>query len=141
MKFGIWLGVGVLSLAMGSLRPTYGCWETAGRKPVMLPNCVGERATIILNRAVRDSDPTRPLRIELIDDGRQTNFALHGTRLCEGSATSLDGFHYTGTWSFTRVGDTMINVRFSLQLSHESSWDIRPAAASSIERDMLKDGP
>ena len=141
MKSGIWLRLAILSLTMGSLSPAYGCRETAGRKPVTLPNCVGERATIILNRALRDSDPIHPLRIELINAGRQTNFALHGTRSCEGAAISPAGFRYTGTWSYTRIGDTMIQVRFSLRLSRESARDTRSAAASSVERDMLDHGP
>ncbi len=141
MKFAIWLGIGVLTLTMGSLRPADACWETAGQKPVTLPNCVGERATIVLDRALRDSDPARPLRIELIDGGRQTNFVLDGTRSCEGSVTSRSGIQFTGKWSYTRIGDTMIKVRFSLQPSHESSQDMKPAASPNVQQEMLKDNP
>jgi hypothetical protein len=141
MKFATCLAVGVLSLTMGMLRSAYACWETAARKPVTLPNCVGERAAIVLNRALRDSDPAHPLRIELIDGGHQTNFALHGTRSCEGAVTSTAGIQYTGTWSYTRIDDTMIRVIFSLQPSHKFFQDMRPAAELSVQQEMLKVDP
>jgi hypothetical protein len=118
MKFAILLSINLLVLATGSLRPVYGYWETTARAPVTLPHCVGERATIILNRALRASEQVHPRRIEEIDDGRQTDFTLRDTRSCAGSMTAQSGLRYTGTWSYTRIDDTMIGVKFSLRPSN-----------------------
>ncbi len=115
MKFAILLSIDILILAIGGLRPVYGYLEVMPRKPITLPNCIGERATIILNRALRASEQAHPRGIEVIYEGRQTDFVLSGTRSCAGSMTSQSGLRYTGTWSFTRIGDTMIGVKFSLQ--------------------------
>jgi hypothetical protein len=111
---GLCLSV-LLGVGVASFRPAYGCLEMHGQEPVKLPMCVGNRATGILNRAIRSVERTDPLRIEMINNGRQTNFAIHGTRACAGSMTSPGGTHYTGTWSYTRINDYDIQVNFSLQ--------------------------
>lgn len=115
MKFPLGLGIGVLGLAISLIQPAEGCLEVQGQAPVALPQCVGQKAIVALNRALRSNEPAAPLQIEMIDDGQQTNFALNGTRLCAGSMTSLGGSRYTGTWSYTRVGHSTIRVRFSLK--------------------------
>ncbi len=120
MRNRMWLCAGVLlGIGTGTLRPAYGCLEVEaqGRAAVKLPQCDGVRATQVLNRALGRVEHTDPIRLEVIDDGHQTNFVLNGTRTCAGSVTSLDGLRYRGTWSYTRVDHDDVEVKFSLQPS------------------------
>jgi hypothetical protein len=70
---------------------------------------------VFLNRAIFSTKKVAPIQIESINDARQTNFAIHGTRECSGSITSVEGLLYTGVWSFTRIDDISIGVEFSIQ--------------------------
>ena len=117
MRSLVWLGIGILGCSMAGAWPASGCLKENAGDPVPLPQCIGERPTIILNRALRDAKLGPPLRIEEIDDGEQTNFALQGVRECAGSMTSSAGRRYTGTWSYSRIGNGGIRVRFSLRPS------------------------